>query len=122
MNRATTGRRWRRPPRVCPPWCPGDHRCTARHGYPSGEHRSEPLRVETSWGVLVATRVQALGDMGSRLEVRLQVRLAAAEEVAHHQAAEVASEIDTAVRAALATAGWLDVDQNFDALTAGNFR
>lgn len=105
-----TGRRWRRPPRECPDWCARGHACTAQHDYPSGEHRSTPLRVETSWGVLVATRVQGITDPASRLEVRLQVALAVDEPRAHVEAVRVAEEIDTAVRVALATAvAWVDV-------------
>lgn len=112
-----TGRRWRRPPRTCPDWCGSrhgrEHLCTARYGYPSGEHRSPPLRVVTSWGVLVATRVQGISDPASRLEVRLQVDLAHDEQLAHAQAAQVAAEVDLAVQCALtsAAAGWLDVDE-----------
>jgi hypothetical protein len=107
-----TGRRWRRPPRQCPDWCGGGHLCTAQHGYPTGEHRSLPLRVVTAWGVLVATRVQSITDTASRLEVRLQVGLSADEQFATVEAVRVAEEVDQAVRVALATAaGWVDVGQ-----------
>jgi hypothetical protein len=39
------------------------------------------------------------------------VTLARAEPIAHAQAATVAGEVDLAVRAAMLTAGWLDVDE-----------
>jgi hypothetical protein len=104
-----TGRRWHRPPQVCPDWCGGGHHCTAEYG---GEHRSVPLRIARPWGVLVATRTQSVSDPASRIEVRLQARLSPDEDLAHVEAARIAEEIDTAVRVALATAvGWMDVDE-----------
>lgn len=56
----TTGRQWRRKPQDCPWWCASDRRCTGRLGYPSGQHRSEPITWPTPYGSLVATRVQTL--------------------------------------------------------------
>ena len=102
------GRRWRRPPRECPDWCGAGHLCSAQHGYPAGEHRSEPLTVRTAYGVMVVTRVLTIGGRG-RLELRLQVDLDADEALATAQAVRVAEEVDEAVRVALATAaGWVD--------------
>ncbi len=69
-----TGRRWRRPDRRCPDWCASDHTCTARHGYPSGQHRSPPTTWEFPWGRLVATRVAAFHRRPS-LELRVVVHL-----------------------------------------------
>lgn len=112
MKRGVSGRHWIRPERECPAWCGGGHHCTARHDYPSGEHRSRPLTVARRWGAMVVTRVLAIGGRG-RLEIRLQVNLAASETVAHGQAAQVAEEIDLAVQSALLTAGWLDIDEPY---------
>jgi len=71
-----TGRTWRRPDRRCPDWCAQDHTCTARHGYPSGEHRSPPTVWAMPWGGLTATRVAPVGR-SPYLELRLSVELAA---------------------------------------------
>jgi len=85
----------------CPTWCAGGHRCTARYGYPHGEHRSRPISVRTPYGVVVCTRVQNV-DWRSRLEIRLQVDLSSDERVAEAQAVQVADRVDLAVRRALA--------------------
>lgn len=53
-----TGRQWRRPPAECPPWCAGDHRCTARHGDPAGQHRSKTIMWHTGYGTLSVIAVQ----------------------------------------------------------------
>jgi hypothetical protein len=82
-------------------WCAGDHRCTARHGYAQGEHRSFPITVRTGYGALVCTRVESIGGRG-RLEIRLQVDLASPEHLAEAQAVQVADAVDLAVRRALA--------------------
>jgi hypothetical protein len=92
-----------RPPRDCPIWCAGGHLCTAQYGYPAGEHRSHPISVRTSYGVMVCTRVQSIGGRG-RLEIRLQVDLSRQEGLAEAQAVQVANEVDMAVRSALAAA------------------
>ncbi len=94
----------RHPPRECPGWCAGGHLCTAQYGYPGGEHRSHPVSVRTSYGVVVCTRVQSIGGRG-RLEIRLQVDLSGPDSVAQAQAVLVANEVDRAVRSALAAAG-----------------
>lgn len=106
-----TGRRWRRPPRRCPEWCAQDHQCTAGYGYPSGEHRSDPLQLfehhplegrrgRPRYGTLVATRIEDRHGRG-RLEVRANVRLAGDAELARHQAQQLAVRIDAAIRDAL---------------------
>ena len=106
-----SGRRWRRPPQTCPDWCGGGHLCSARLGYPAGEHRSEPITVRTAYGVLVITRVLSIGGRG-RLEPGLQVDLDADEQLAEAQAVRVAEEVDQAVRVARATAaGWVDAPE-----------
>ena len=87
----------------CPIWCAGGHRCTVRHGYPHGEHRSAPITVRTSYGVVVCTRVQNIAGRG-RLEIRLQVDLPSQEYLAEARAVEVANSVDRAVRHALAAA------------------
>jgi hypothetical protein len=90
-------------PQGCPRWCGGGHRCTVRHGYPHGEHRSAPITVRTSYGVVVCTRVQNIAGRG-RLEIRLQVDLPSRECLAEARAVQVAGAVDRAVRHALAAA------------------
>lgn len=97
---AITGRQWRRPPRQCPWWCARDHQCTAQHGYPSGEHRSDPQVWNTPYGRLIATRVERLDGAG-RLEIRASVRLPHDEARAHEQASTLAVEVDLAIRAVM---------------------
>jgi hypothetical protein len=98
----------RRSDRGCPEWCARGHACTAQHGYPGGEHRSDPVTLQMLYGTMVATRVVNLAGRG-RLELRLQVDLAADEHLAGAQAARIGEEVDRAVRRALATApGWID--------------
>jgi hypothetical protein len=87
---------------ACPPWCAGGHRCTARFGYPRGEHRSRPVTVRTGYGVVVCTRVQNVDGRG-RLEIRLEVDLPSEESLAEVRAVQVANGVDRAVRYALAT-------------------
>lgn len=96
-----TGRRWRRPERKCPPWCAGDHTCTARHGHPSGEHRSSPVTLRTWYGVLVATRLATL-DGRTYVELRAQVQLDPVDErLALEQSAFVPMAVDLAIRTTL---------------------
>jgi hypothetical protein len=95
------GLRWTRPARECPDWCAKDHRCTAKDGYPSGEHRSRPITIQAPYGVLVCTRIEQLGGR-SRMEIRINVDLDPAEETAHRQARHLAVGIDLTVRAVLA--------------------
>ncbi|GGK38134.1 hypothetical protein GCM10010124_33690 [Pilimelia terevasa] len=96
-----TGRRWRRPPRTCPPWCPQDHRCTARHGYPSGEHRSAPIIWHTRYGAIHVAAVAPLTG-SPRIEVTTVIRL---DPDRYRQAARaLVPTLDTAVRTVLAAA------------------
>ena len=93
-----TGRRWRRPPDKCPPWCAADHRCTARLRYPSGEHRSQPLTWRTPYGLLTATRVETITGAG-HLELRAAVRLPTDDDTARWQAQHLPVGIDLTIRA-----------------------
>jgi hypothetical protein len=98
LTTPVTGRRWRRPPRECPPWCAADHRCTARLGYPSGEHRSEPITWRTPYGLLIATRVETIQGTG-HLDLRATVRLPDNDEAARGQAQLLPVGIDLTIRA-----------------------
>lgn len=98
LSPPATGHRWRRPPRQCPSWCARDHRCTARHGYPSGEHRSQHLTWQTSYGLLTAARVETIGGVGY-LDLRASVRLPADEDTARWQAQHLPVGIDLTIRA-----------------------
>lgn len=77
-NLPPTGWRWKRPKDTHPDWCAMDHTCTVRPEIrgPMSEHRSPVATWSTSWGVLLATRVQGLTGP-PRLELRAQVRLSA---------------------------------------------
>jgi hypothetical protein len=98
LTTPVTGRRWRRPARQCPTWCAADHRCTARHGYPSGEHRSQHLTWQTPYGQLIATRIQTLAGIG-HLELTASVRLPPDEGVARWQAQHLPVGVDLVIRA-----------------------
>jgi len=102
FGEGTTGLRWLRPARRCPDWCARGHTCTARHGYPSGEHRSPPAIWDVPYGRLVATRVQ--GVTGAvRVELRVSVGLDPADAyVAQRQGAYLPVVVDLAVRTLLA--------------------
>lgn len=80
-----TGRRWSRPKRVCPDFCEKDHRCTAQHGYPSGEHRSMDETERAAWGSATYTRVETIDGVAS-LEIRLRVKLSSVRPIAKLQA------------------------------------
>src|SRR5690606_38807190 len=112
---AVSGRRWRRPERVCPPWCAGDHRCTARHGYPSGQHRSRMLAWRSWYGRLIATRVEASSGE-SQLEIRAVAKLDDDEQVAHEQAQLLAVRIDQVIRDVLGTPTTPDAAANRPAI------
>jgi hypothetical protein len=101
MSRETVSRRWTRPVRECPDWCAADHTCTARSGYPSGQHRSKPITIRAGYGVLVCTRVQDLGGR-SRLEIRVGVDLDPDDGHARVQAQHLAAGVDATIRAILA--------------------
>ena len=97
-----TGRRWRRPPQQCPPWCAQDHTCTARHGYPNGEHRSPVTTWRTPYGVLVATRVQGMSGR-ARVELRAQVRVDSDDDqLALYQGVYVPIAVDLTIKTVLA--------------------
>lgn len=99
---SVTGRRWQRPQRECPYWCAKDHRCTAQHGYVSGEHRSDPLTWQLPYGRLVASRVATTPPAPrDRLEVRATVWLPGDEQTASEQAYRLVASIDRAIRAVL---------------------
>jgi hypothetical protein len=100
MSGETTGRRWTRPGRGCPDWCAKDHTCTARSGYPSGQHRSRPITIRAQYGVLVCTRVQDLGGK-SRMEIRVGVDLDGDEDRARWQTRHLAAGVDMTIRAVL---------------------
>jgi hypothetical protein len=105
MAARTTGVRWRRPARRCPDWCARDHTCTARHGYPSGEHRSPPTVWDVPYGRLVATRVQA-ADGAVRVELRASVGLDPTDvHVAQRQGAYLPVVVDLGIRTVLAEVG-----------------
>jgi hypothetical protein len=91
-----TGRRGR-PARVCPEWCAKNHQCTARNGYPAGQHRSAPLTWTTPYGTFVATRVQTI-DGEPRMELRIVAGLDRDEHTARAQAQQLATHVDRAVR------------------------
>lgn len=101
MNPNMTGRRWRRPKRVCPWWCAQDHQCTAQHGYPSGEHNSGIMSWNTRYGRLTAARTERLAGDGW-LDIRVAVRLADDVDTAHEQASRLAVDVDLAIRGVLA--------------------
>jgi hypothetical protein len=101
-NPSFTGRRWRRPPKDCPEWCAGDHQCTARLGYPSGQHRSDPVTWSTPYGALVATRVLRTASGRQQLEVRTVVDLHPDEQVARGEAQHLIAGIDLVIRATVA--------------------
>ncbi|SBT63107.1 hypothetical protein GA0070622_0060 [Micromonospora sediminicola] len=92
-----TGRRWRRPARRCPEWCAQDHQCTARQGYPSGEHRSDTMTWRTRYGRLTAVRTEGMTGVGW-LDIRVAVRLPADVVDAQRQASRLAVQVDLAIR------------------------
>ncbi|MGI5178694.1 hypothetical protein ACQEVZ_20395 [Dactylosporangium sp. CA-152071] len=97
---SATGRTWFRRHRECPDWCAAGHRCTARLGYPSGEHRSAPMSVRAPYGSLVATRIETISGVG-HIELRLSARLDRDEVTASRQAHLLAAGVDLTARAVL---------------------
>lgn len=97
---SATGRTWFRGNRECPTWCAAGHRCTARLGYPSGEHRSEPAAWPSPYGGLVATRIETINGVG-HIELRLSARLDRDEATASRQAHLLAAGVDLTARAVL---------------------
>ncbi len=99
-----TGVRWRRPARRCPAWCARGHHCTAQHGYPSGQHRSEPAVWETSYGKLIALRIAGL-DQSQAVELRPVVSLPdASDAVADRYAQQILTAVHLAITAVIANA------------------
>ena len=97
-----SGRRWRRPSRLCPPWCAQDHTCTAQFGYPTGEHRSPVTTWRTPYGVLIATRVEGI-DGRARIELRAQVRVDSGDdELALRQGVYMPIAVDLTIKTVLA--------------------
>lgn len=102
-----TGLRWKRPARACPNWCAKDHTCSARHGHPSGEHRSTPHRWNTTYGSLVGTFLQGIGTSAAPgrpfLELRASVQLAPEDDrLALLQGTHTPIAVDLAIRVTLA--------------------
>jgi hypothetical protein len=89
---------WHRRRPACPDWCTKDHRCTAKSGDPTAQHRSRELVRRTRYGSLVATRTHVVGG-SPRVEVRLIVDLPRDDDAAARQRAiETLVAIDQAVR------------------------
>lgn len=95
-----TGRKWKRPARECPPWCAGDHRCTAQHGYPAGEHRSPASTWTAGYGRMVAARTRRI-DGTEQLELTVRVTLSADGNTALAQGINLPLVINEAIRACL---------------------
>jgi hypothetical protein len=95
--------KWKRRPRQCPPWCAKSHHCSAQHGYPSGQHRSEPAAWNLSYGRLVATRVASF-DGRHQLELRAALNLPAGDdESAGYRAQELLTAVHIAFTALTTT-------------------
>lgn len=80
-----------------PEWCAKDHQCNVTESNPVGQHRSRPMRWNTTYGSLVAVRVQDL-DGHHWMELRAHVRLGATDLTTQEQASRLAVEVDRAVR------------------------
>jgi hypothetical protein len=114
-----TGRKWKRPPRECPSWCARDHRCTAQHGYPSGEHRSPANTWTPTYGRMVAARTRTI-DGTEQLELTTRVTLSSDGNTALAQGINVPLVVSAAIQTCLA-----EVDlmiRHRTALTAGTAR
>ncbi|GGJ93860.1 hypothetical protein GCM10010123_24660 [Pilimelia anulata] len=94
-------RHWMRARPSCPSWCPQDHRCTARHGYPSGEHRSAPIIWHTGYGAIHVAAVAPLTGT-PRIEMTTVLRLDPDRYTDHARA--LVPSVDRAVRAVLSAA------------------
>jgi hypothetical protein len=96
-----TGLKWKRPQRECPPWCARDHRCTAQHGYPSGEHRSPGDIWRQDYGRILATRT--LNQAGrTDLDLTIRIRLADDGNTALAQSINLPLVVNEAIRTCLA--------------------
>ena len=80
-----------------PEWCAQDHQCTVTNKNQAGQHRSRPMRWNTTYGSLVAVRVQDL-DGRHWMELRAHVRLGETDLTTQEQASRLAVEVDLAVR------------------------
>jgi hypothetical protein len=99
-----------------PEWCAQDHQCTVTNKNQSGQHRSPPMRWNTSYGSLVAVRVQDL-DGRHWMELRAHARLGKTDLTTQEQASRLAVEVDLAIRRAV-----LPTVVRRPALTRGNTR
>jgi hypothetical protein len=96
-----TGIRWKRPARTCPSWCAGDHRCTARPRYPSGEHRSPGDVWRRGYGRILATRALDLSGR-TELDLTIRVRLSDDGDTALAQGISLPLVVDGAILTCLA--------------------
>jgi hypothetical protein len=96
-----TGRKWKRPPRECPPWCARDHRCTAQYGYPSGEHRSPASTWTPGYGRMVAARIRNI-EGSEQLELTTRVTLSQDGNTALAQGINVPLVVSAAIQTCLA--------------------
>lgn len=55
---SVTGMRWKRPDEKHPDWCARGHVCDAYTNAGDGQHRSQPLAMNTAYGRLVYQHVQ----------------------------------------------------------------
>jgi hypothetical protein len=89
-----------RRPITHPDWCARAHYCSAvpatRTLPARGEHRSEPFRLDTPWGGLVATLVAAVSGR-AWLELRISVHIPEQENRARLRADLIAEHIGTAI-------------------------
>jgi hypothetical protein len=90
-----------------PDWCARRHYCTtlpATKTLPArGEHRSEPLRLDTAYGGIIATLVASRTGR-AWLEMRISVHIPEQETRARLRADLIAGEIDQAIYGAIAQA------------------
>lgn len=96
-----TGRKWKRPARECPSWCARDHRCTAQHGYPSGEHRSPASTWSPGYGRMVAARTRHINGT-EQLELTTRVTLSDDGNTALAQGINLPLVVNEAIRTCLA--------------------
>ena len=76
-----------------PDWCAQGHCCTAGSAGYGGEHRSQPVTLESSIGTVIATRTQrARGRRRDRMEIRLVVQLPDGDPDAQAWTARVLAE------------------------------
>jgi hypothetical protein len=88
-----------------PHWCALAHYCTAlpagRVLPARGEHRSEPMRIDSAWGGTVATLVASATTGRAWLELRISVHIPDTEPAARLRADLIAGEVTEAVTAAI---------------------